>query len=826
MTRTRKILLAAAGLVGLLAVAGAALVLTFDPNRYKGRAVDWLQTHYQRRLALDGPISLRVFPRLEVALEQVSLSEPGQPQQTFVKLESATLAVRLWPLLSKQLVVDRIEAHGLKARVTRDAQGRRNFDDLLKPTPETPQAPGEPGQPLQLDISGVDLERLTLDIDDAQLPLRGQIQLARFSSGRLSPGSAAPVKLSAALKLTEPAADAHLDGSLQLQLDLGDATRPLKVDARSIDLQLKGALPGLKQLDTRLQGDAAYDGATGMVQASDLRLALAAELAGLRLADSQLSLGRFTYAPAVQKISLAALKVALQGQLTSPDQPAQPAQPLTLALQWPSLDVEGQQLKGSPLAGSFSLQGPAAVQGRIESGAPSGTFEQIALPAFKLVLGGASGPTRLNGTVQADLKLIPAAKQIDLAALTIDTQVQNPALRAMAVRATGQASASPTAAQWQLAGTLNQQAFRTEGDATLGGARPRLQAQASFGELDLDALLPPRAKPAAATKPPPSKGGPAVDTPVDLAALRSLDGRITLQAGTLRYAPYVLRNLKATATLDNGRLDLNPLSFTTWDGSLTARVQANAAAAQSMALQAQAQGIDIATALKDVAQSDLLEGHGQLQLDLRTGGRSLQALKSALDGSARLQLHDGAVRGFNLAKALRQFKAALTMQQDAVSQARQTEKTDFSELSASFQFTNGIGTSRDLDLKSPFLRLGGEGQVNLPASTLDYTVRASVINTSKGQGGADLAALDGVTVPVRLQGPFDALDWKIRWSEVAAGAATNTVKKQLGNTLREQLGAELGAPAASGAASQPTDAELRQKARDKLKEGLLKGLMR
>lgn len=826
MTRTRTILLAAAGVVGLLAVAGVALVLTFDPNRYKGQAVDWMQTHYQRRLALDGPISLRVFPRLEVALEQVSLSEPNQPQQVFLKLETARLAVRLWPLLSKQLVVDRVEARGLQARVTRDAQGRRNFDDLLKPTPDTPQPPGEPGQPLQMDISGITLERLALEIDDAKMPLRGQIQLSNFSSGRLSPGSTAPVTLSAALKLTEPAADAKLDGTLDLQLDLGDAQRPMKVDARRIDLQLQGTVPGLKQLATRLKGDAAYDGGTGAVQASQIDLALAAELAGLRLADSHLRLTRFTYAPADQKIGLEALKVALQGQLISPVQPDQPAQPLAVTLQWPNLNVQGQQLQGSPLAGSFSLQGPAAVQGRIESGAPSGTFDQIALPAFKLVLGGATGPTRITGTVQSDLKVAPATKQLTLAALTIDAQVQNPALRALAVRASGQANAAPTTAGWQLAGTLNQQAFRTEGNATLGGARPRLDAQANFTELDLDALLPPRAKPAATAKAPPAaQGGPVVDAPVDLSALRSVDGRVALQAGTLRYAPYVVRNLKATATFDNGRLDLNPLSLNTWDGALTARVQANAADPQTLAVQAQAQQIDIAAALKDVAQSELLEGHGQLQLDLRTGGRSVQALKSALDGSARLQLRDGAIRGYNLAKALRQFKAALSMQQDSVSQARQTEKTDFSELSASFQFTNGIGTSRDLDLKSPFLRVGGEGQVNLPASTLDYTVRASVINTSKGQGGAELAALDGVTVPVQLKGPFDALDWKIRWTDVATGAAANTVKKQLGNQLREQLGAQLGAPAASGAASQPTDAELRQQARDKLKEGL-RGLLR
>lgn len=822
MTRTRKILLAAAGVVGLLAVAGAALVLTFDPNRYKSQAIDWMQTHYQRRLTLDGPISLHVFPRLEVGLENASLSEAGQPQQIFVKLESARLAVRLWPLLSKQLVVDRVEARGLQARLTRDAQGRRNIDDLLKPTPDTPQASDSPGQPLRLDISGIALQRLALQVDDALLPLRGQIQLAELTSGRLSPGETSPVKLSAALQLTEPAVQAQLDGSLQLQLDPGDAERPLAVLAREMDLRLRGQLPGVQQLDARLRGAAGFDSGSGAVQADDIALSVGADLGSVKLAETQLGLARFHYAPQQQVLNLSALKLVLKGELTSA---GQPSQPLAMTLDWPSLDVQGQQLKGSALAGTFSVQGPAAVQGRIESGAPSGTFKQIALPGFKLVLGGASGPTRITGTVQSDLQIAPAAQQVSLAALVINAQVQNPSMRAIAVRASGHASGSPKAASWDLSGDLNQQAFRAGGEATLGGARPAVQAQARFDELDLDALLPPRTAPAAANKTPPAKGGPVVDAPVDLAALRSLDGRITVQAGMLRYAPYVLRNLQATANLNNGRLDLDPLRFNTWDGSLTARVQANAADGQSLTIQAQAQQIDVAKALKDVAQSDLLEGHGQLQLDLRTGGRSVQALKSALDGTARLQLRDGAVRGYNLAKALRQFKAALSLQQDAVSQARETEKTDFSEMSASFLFNHGVGTNKDLDLKSPFLRVGGDGTVNLPASSLDYTVRASVINTSKGQGGAELAALDGVTVPVRLQGPFDALDWRVRWSEVATGAAANTIKKQLGNQLREQLGAQLGVPAASGAASQPTDAELRQQARDKLKEGL-KGLLR
>ena len=51
-------------LVLLLAAAGAWLVTSFDPNRYKGVAIDWMKANRNRTLAIDGPIGLSVFPRI------------------------------------------------------------------------------------------------------------------------------------------------------------------------------------------------------------------------------------------------------------------------------------------------------------------------------------------------------------------------------------------------------------------------------------------------------------------------------------------------------------------------------------------------------------------------------------------------------------------------------------------------------------------------------------------------------------------------------------------------------------------------------------------
>ena len=110
-----------------------------------------------------------------------------------------------------------------------------------------------------------------------------------------------------------------------------------------------------------------------------------------------------------------------------------------------------------------------------------------------------------------------------------------------------------------------------------------------------------------------------------------------------------------------------------------------------------------------------------------------QDWKLIVEKDVPIKLRDGAIKGINLAKSLRQAKAAIGLQQDAVQKASETEKTDFSELSASFQIADGVARSKDLDVKSPFLRLGGEGAVDIGKGRIDYTARATVTSTAAGQ---------------------------------------------------------------------------------------------
>ncbi|HMY99981.1 MAG TPA: AsmA family protein [Burkholderiaceae bacterium] len=829
----RKALIALAVLLGLAVATLIALIATFDANRYKGVAVDWMREHYQRELAV-GDVQLGVFPRLAVSLRDVALSEHGQPQQRAASLASAHLAVQWWPLLRRQLVVDEVKASGLTLRYRRDAEGRSNLDDLLKPAATPASDPAKANAPLHFDVQSLQIEQVQLDLDDRRAQLRGQATLTSLKTGRLGADSPAAVSLNAELKFSQPALAATLQGSAQLRLNLGEGEQPaLTVQAQEMALQLMGDLPGLSGAQIRLGGSLSAGG--DALEASALMVDVSGRAGALRLQDARLALKRLALRPAREQIELEQLALKVKAALVA-ERPGQGAaeQPLDFALDWPKLAVQGQTLQGAALSGQFSLQGPAALQGQLSSGPPSGRFDAILVPALTLKLGAATqgaDASRVQGTLRSDLTLRPRDAQATLAKLAVDAQVQNPALRALAISAQGEVEASPQRSRWQLAGTTNGQAFATDGQIELGGARPRLQAQARFGELDLDALLPPRAAagasaPAAHAASAPSGGGTPADRPIDLAALRSLDARFSLLAGTLRYAPYVLRDVNAQATLEAGRLQVAPLRLRAWDGTIDARLGADAGAKpaqQRLTLQATASDIQIQALLKDVAQQEPLEGRGRLQLDLQTGGASMRAMEQALAGSATLQLHDGAVRGINLAQRLREAKALLSLRKDASSQAQRSEKTDFSELAATFQIQHGVAENRDLALKSPFLRVVGEGRVDVPARQLDYTVRSTLIGSAKGQGGAEVAALKGVTVPVRLNGPFDAPGWHIRWSEVAIGAAGTTVKQQLQQKLEAQAAERLGLKA-SDAASAPLREQARDKAREAVKDRL-KGLL-
>jgi AsmA protein len=209
-------------------------------------------------------------------------------------------------------------------------------------------------------------------------------------------------------------------------------------------------------------------------------------------------------------------------------------------------------------------------------------------------------------------------------------------------------------------------------------------------------------------------------------------------------------------------------------------------------------GVSVGPLLHDLSSTDTLEGKGNVTVNVTAQGNMVSALKKALNGSAAVKVTDGAVKGIDIAGTIRKGQSMLgnLKGQPVQQQTDARQRTDFSELTATFDIRNGIARNNDLSIKSPLLRVGGAGAVNIGEDTLDYTVKASLVATAAGQGGKERADLRGITVPVRVSGPVASPSYHLDFNAMVTDAARQKVEDAITKKLEERLG---GRPAGTDA---------------------------
>ncbi len=782
----RRVLLGAAGVLVLLAASVGWLVASFDGEHYKTLAVDWMRDERQRSLTLAGPARLSIFPRLRVEFGELRLSERFDPNAEFLLIDEASLAVDPVPLLARQLVVKGIEARGVRLRLARRADDTRNLDDLLG-------VRGELGA-MKLDLRHLAVEDLRASVSDERLPMHGEYRVERLDAHFDATGSAAEVQLRSRVALQRPRLEGELEGSFALQLPGGEGQARLP----ALQLRFAGSAAGLRELRAELRGEARVDLGQHDVEADNLTLELRADNDDWRLGASTVRAQRLGWNPGTGALAWTGLQANLKGQWGA-------GRPFSATLQAPRFAAGPNGAEGQGVKGQFALDGAAPLQVSFESGAPSGSLERLRLAALRADVRSGFDSRRVEGTVAADLLLQWGTGEQPFERLSFDRLDVKGVFDAglggtpWPLGARGSLGFSPDEASWNLNATLAEDACASEGRAQPAGEareRPALDLRLRCERLDLGRWRAPAPNgeagiagrrtasgvPGAATASAGDGGNSrkAATPPSGIAsdAWRALDARVSLRAGQLRLYPVLARDVRLESSLTDGLLKLADMQAKVWDGTIDASGQA--AVAQStpeVDLRVQGNGVDVGAMLQDLTDAEPLQGRGRLSAELRGQGADLAALGRTLDGRAALQLRDGAIVGVDLLQTLREGQATVAEGQDTTTPAASDRKTGFSELKASFELAGGLARSQDLALRSPLLRLGGAGEVDLAKRRIDYLTRASVELPKRGPEAAQAAQwapLDGLAVPVRLEGPLAAPDWHIRWSEAAnLGGATS-----------------------------------------------------
>ena len=755
----KVLLIAFAGVAVLIGGVAVYVAATFNPNSYKPQVIQLVKDKKQRTLKLDGDIKLKFWPSIGADLGKLALSE-FKSETEFASVESARVSLKLMPLLSKKVVVDEIEIKGVRASIIEYKDGRTNIDDLLSKDEKKEK------DAIEFDIDHVKLENANLTYrDEAQHALYA-LSNVNLSTGRIAPNVPGKIDLSMTMQGDKPKLNLGVVLKTRLTFDLENQVFALE----GLGLEAKGQAADLNNINAKASGSVTARLKDSEFTTSGLSAALTA-VSGKDNLDLKFDAPKLW----VTKDKASGDKVSITVKITN----AQGATVVNVVL--PDIEGTAQAFKAAGMTLDLDLkQNDQSVKARVSSPL-SGNFQtqQISLPQLAVNVT-ASGPSLRGKTISGNLA--------------------------------GSASVNGSKQQVQanLAGKVSDSTIKAQVGVN-GFTPPGLTFDLDIDQLDLDKYAPQGgAKPAA------GKGGGA-EKPFDLTGLRALRANGKIHIGTLKASNIKASNVRLEIKADGGQVSVSPLSANLYGGAMNGALNVNAApATPQFAIKQNLSGVSIGPLLKDLANKDLLEGRGTVNVDVRTQGATVTALKRALNGGASVNLRDGSIKGIDIAGTLREARAQLaSIKGQQTKLADQNKKTEFSELSGTFAIQNGVARNNDLALKSALLRVAGAGDINIGEDTVNYLVKASVVGTLTGQDGRGLNELRGVTVPVRATGPLTSPSFSLDFNALV----TDTVKQKAEDMVKSKIeeglfGKKPAAPAAPGATPAPSG---RDAAKDVLK---------
>ena len=683
-------------IIGILLGALFALVLVLpflvDLNEHKEEIVALVKEETGRDLVIAGDIDLSVFPWLGASIGEVELGNaPGFGETPFARMQGLEVRVKLLPLLRKEVDVSTVRLKGLELNLARDARGRTNWDDLLRPAPAAGAAPGAKEQAAPaggppalaaLALGGVEIQDARLAWDDRQAGQRYEIEDLDLSLGAIRPGEPVDFRLHTRLTGGDPAMEGELDmrGRLSLSQDL----ERFDIEALELDAAASGgALP--TKIEASLGADLALDLAGGTLE--------------------------------VPRLELAALGVEARGQ------------------------VQGSGIGGDAPAFKGRLS--------IEPFAPRKLLGTLGVAAPETADLGVLGKAQADLAFEAGTR----AARIGSLSLTLDDS--------------------------RLSGTASVEDFAT----------PAVRFDLALDAIDLDRYLPPPKEgeaPVAAT-PAEAAAGAAGTLPVE--TLRALNVAGKLKVGSLKVSGLKIRDILLAVTAKDGLLQVKPASAALYGGSYRGGAVLDVRGkAPRVALDERLEAVQVGPLLKDLMGEDRLLGTASIRARVHARGQDPDAMRRTLNGQVAFNFANGAVEGINVAHLIRTAKARIEGRPPP--EQKGPNQTDFTELRGTLKLVDGVAHNDDLTAKSPLLRVAGKGKADLVQERLDYLLTTKIVASLEGQGGADLADLRGLPIPVRISGPFQAPKYRVELDKVLAEAAKKKVKEQVGKELEKALSDE------------------------------------
>jgi len=232
--------------------------------------------------------------------------------------------------------------------------------------------------------------------------------------------------------------------------------------------------------------------------------------------------------------------------------------------------------------------------------------------------------------------------------------------------------------------------------------------------------------------------------PFDLKSLSATDLDVRLSAARMTAGATKFGRTAIGANLSNGKLALSIGEAQVFGGVLRGSFGlANAETTSELTAQFQLTDIDLEAFATDLFHNRKLAGRGTLNGSLKASGANPYELTQSLDGTVKLNGHDGALVGFDVAQLLRRLERRPLSGAGEFRNGR----TPFDLLDVAIKFEQGIATTENARVEGPSARLTLSGTANVPAREYDLKGVASLIAAPDAPPAFEL--------PFVIQGPWE-----------------------------------------------------------------------
>lgn len=269
------------------------------------------------------------------------------------------------------------------------------------------------------------------------------------------------------------------------------------------------------------------------------------------------------------------------------------------------------------------------------------------------------------------------------------------------------------------------------------------------------------------------------------------------------------KNLQLVAKAKNGAVNFNPVKLQGYGSTINSKINIKATKKDaSLSVKLSVKDVKSGELLKDFMSVKKLQGLTSINVNITSKGIKLSQLKQNLNGAGKFKLKEGIIKGFDLEYEIDKLQSKIKGNTAPVTPS--PLQTKFTNLSASVVIKNGIIHNKDLRAATPFTRVIGKGDINVPNEKLNYVATVKLTNSRDIKSHKSFEKMNSIPLDIHIRGTFDQPEVKADFNK----ALKVLVNKKL-NKQKQKLQKKVDSKKQQ--AKEKVKKELKKKLGDKLK---------